>query len=603
MNPCAAVSGYVQKIVSSESGLKVLLLDDETARIISVVTTQTDLLKNDVILTEKLSKKRKTQLPHLSAIVFIRPTAENVFDLRTELRNAHFSSYNIVFSNTVRRTFIEEIADADEHELVSQVSEYFADYYALDNHLISLNVIPFLDTLQGRGSMMQNPSLERTIDGMLAVMLSSKRKPQIRYHATSPICRNLAERLCVRMDQEGSLLDFRSRESQSLLLILDRREDPVTPLLNQWTYEAMVHELVEIAWNRVSLLNAPNVPPDCQELVLNASEDEFYRQNRYINFGDLGNNLKDLVDEFRSQSKGNSSTKTIQDMMRFVSNFPEFRKSSVHVAKHVAIAGELSRLVGQTCLLEVSELEQDLACREAEAEHRAQIMDIIKKPNVTGSDKLRLVMLYSLRYEATNDGGLPMMKDALHRAGLGSDAIHLITSVKEYAGASKRSGDVFSNKTFFARASTSMKRGLGGVENVYTQHEPLLVQTMDDLFRGKLKSTEYPLARPDSGQVVGIPDDNAVIQNISPPKEVIILIAGGATYEESKCISAINGGPNAFVPPEGTITASATQAARQENARVLLVGTGIHNSTSFAVEITRNANVQREAQLSRPIRG
>jgi len=29
-------------------------------------------------------------------------------------------------------------------------------------------------------------------------------------------------------------------------LLVDRREDPVTPLLNQWTYQAMVHEVLGV---------------------------------------------------------------------------------------------------------------------------------------------------------------------------------------------------------------------------------------------------------------------------------------------------------------------------------------------------------------------
>lgn len=33
------------------------------------------------------------------------------------------------------------------------------------------------------------------------------------------------------------------------------------------------------------------------------------------------------------------------------------------VAKHVTVVGELSRLVGSHCLLEVSECEQELACQ------------------------------------------------------------------------------------------------------------------------------------------------------------------------------------------------------------------------------------------------
>ncbi len=38
-----------------------------------------------------------------------------------------------------------------------------------------------------------------------------------------------------------------------LLLLLDRRHDPVTPLLSQWTYQAMVHQLIGIHHNRVDM--------------------------------------------------------------------------------------------------------------------------------------------------------------------------------------------------------------------------------------------------------------------------------------------------------------------------------------------------------------
>lgn len=62
------------------------------------------------------------------------------------------------------------------------------------------------------------------------------------------------------------LFDFRPTAGSSpLLLILgewescilgshiDRRNDPVTPLLSQWTYQAMVHELCGITNGRVRI--------------------------------------------------------------------------------------------------------------------------------------------------------------------------------------------------------------------------------------------------------------------------------------------------------------------------------------------------------------
>ena len=39
------------------------------------------------------------------------------------------------------------------------------------------------------------------------------------------------------------------------------------------------------------------------------------------------------------------------------------------VSKHVTVVSELSRLVSEHCLLEVSELEQDIACRSDHAQH------------------------------------------------------------------------------------------------------------------------------------------------------------------------------------------------------------------------------------------
>lgn len=41
-------------------------------------------------------------------------------------------------------------------------------------------------------------------------------------------------------EQESGLFDFRRTEISPLLLVIDRRDDPVTPLLNQWTYQVLL---------------------------------------------------------------------------------------------------------------------------------------------------------------------------------------------------------------------------------------------------------------------------------------------------------------------------------------------------------------------------
>jgi hypothetical protein len=64
------------------------------------------------------------------------------------------------------------------------------------------------------------------------------------------------------MNSNDALFDFRPTQITPLLLIIDRMNDPVTPLLSQWTYQAMVHEVLGIQNGRVDLSMVPDVRPE-----------------------------------------------------------------------------------------------------------------------------------------------------------------------------------------------------------------------------------------------------------------------------------------------------------------------------------------------------
>jgi Sec1 family len=80
-------------------------------------------------------------------------------------------------------------------------------------------------------------------------------------------------------------------------------------------------------------------------------------------FGDLGTSLKNYVQSYQSRSlaQSPSTINSISDMKRLVEEYPEFRKLGGNVNKHVALVGELSRLLGRDKLLDVGEVEQGLA--------------------------------------------------------------------------------------------------------------------------------------------------------------------------------------------------------------------------------------------------
>ena len=89
--------------------MKVLLLDNETTQILSMVYSQTAILKQQVFLTDKLSNNRKERMMHLKAVVYVRPTDENIRELTKELANPKYKEYHVYFSNVVGKDKLSRV--------------------------------------------------------------------------------------------------------------------------------------------------------------------------------------------------------------------------------------------------------------------------------------------------------------------------------------------------------------------------------------------------------------------------------------------------------------------------------------------------------------
>jgi vacuolar protein sorting-associated protein 45 len=78
------------------------------------------------------------------------------------------------------------------------------------------------------------------VHGVRALVGTVHVAPCARYQRGSEVCQKLAESLAhLTGSEERELFDFgrRAGEAAPLMLILDRRDDPVTPLLLQWTFQ------------------------------------------------------------------------------------------------------------------------------------------------------------------------------------------------------------------------------------------------------------------------------------------------------------------------------------------------------------------------------
>lgn len=559
-----AARDYINRMLQDISGMKVLILDSQTVSAVSVVYSQSELLQKEVFLVELVDSiyKSKESMSHLKAVYFLRPSSENIQHLRRQLANPRFGEYHLFFSNMLKDTQIHILADSDEQEVVQQVQEFYADFVAVEPYHFTLNIpsnhLYMLPAVVDPSSLQH--FCDRVVDGIAAVFLALKRRPVIRYQRTSDIAKRIAQETTKLMyQQESGLFDFRRTEISPLLLILDRRDDPVTPLLNQWTYQAMVHELIGIQDNKVDLRSIGDFPKDQQEVVLSSEQDTFFKANMYENFGDIGMNIKRMVDEFQQVAKSNQSIQTIEDMARFVENYPEYKKMHGNVSKHVTLVTEMSKMVEERKLMLVSETEQELACNGGQGAAFEAVTNLLNNENVSNIDRLRLVMLYALRYEKDSPVQLMQLfnklasRSAKYKPGL-------VQFLLKQAGVDKRTGDLYGNRDFM-NIARNMARGLKGVENVYTQHQPLLFQTMESIIKGRLRDVDYPFVGNHFQQ--------------GRPQDVIIFIVGGTTYEESRSVALEN--------------------ANNSGIRFILGGSVILNSKRFLKDLEE---AQRTAKSS-----
>lgn len=570
MDVVKAVETYVTKMVSTPSAMKVLLLDTHTTPIVSLASTQSTLLSHQVYLTDRIDNKKRDRMPHMKCVCFLQPSEDSLEALELELAEPKYSEYYLYFSNILSKSAIERLAEADEYEVIREVQEYFADYVPLLPCLFSLNHSPSgTKPLYGSSVNSWDPkALELAVQGVTAVLLSLKKKPIIRYEKMSPMAKKLGVEIQHRIQSESSLFDFRLTQTPPLLLLLDRRNDPVTPLLSQWTYQAMVHELLGIHNGRVDLSTVPDIHPELTEITLTTATDPFFQAQYLSTFGDLGTVLKDYVQSYQSRSLATSSSiNSISDMKRFVEEYPEFRKLSANVSKHVALVGELSRLVGRDKLLEIGEVEQGLAT-SAGADFKS-VQGIITDNSISSWHKLRIIILYALRYQKTSANNISTLIKLLLENGVSREDARLVYVALNVAGADQRQDDLFSTESLLAKGRSALK-GLKGVENIYMQHSPLLSRTLENLFRGRLKETSYPFLEP--------PGPSASLQR---PQDVIVFIIGGTTYAEARTITLWNQDPASV--SNGSVPASS-------GTRFLLGGTCVHSSSSFLDMLRASAN-------------
>lgn len=200
-----------------------------------------------------------------------------------------------------------------------------------------------------------------------------------------------------------------------------------------------------------------------------------------------------------------------------------------------------------------------------------------------------LVALYALRYAKHPSNALPMLTDLLTAAGgVAPRRAALVHKLLAYqrslqqqpasAAPGSSLSELFESAGGLFGSGGARFRGLKGVENVYTQHSPLLETTLHQLVKGRLRESQFPFVGSADDAAAGPGAAGAAASAASAagggvgaattrdkPQDVIVFVVGGATYEEAKMVAGMN--------------------ASTPGVRIVLGGTTVHNAATFMEEV------------------
>ena len=550
-------ANYIESMISNVKDMKAIIFDNETQVIFSLEFSKSLALKQEIFLFENIDKIQSDQKLNLNGIFFIRPTQQNLEYLKNILKSSNFKEINLFFTNQLTDDYLKKLAENDINTQVKNVQEIYLDYYIINSNTFHLNIescICNLDmTPMEKWNQYDTQMYERIYQGLISACLSNRMKPLIKSVKGSFLCQKLGKKLAAFFEDNYEFIRKEcGQHFNGILLLYDRKEDPISPLINQWTYQAQLHEILGIKNNVIELKKGnDNAKPE--KFVISDVEaiDKFYSKYKLADYGTVATAVQQEADKLKNENDLLNKESSIEELRKIIDQLPEKKKESMAITKHYKLFYSISEYVTKHKLMELSKLEQDISVNDNRKEQFNQIVQIISDPKVQHLDKCKLYLLYMLKYE--NDSSVNNLKNKMIENDLG-DWVKYGDALIKYAGRQRRNLDCFQDKDIFSKGKKFIMNAFGqGNENAFMQHISYLNGIVERMLKGKSKDNET------------ININNNTGMNEPKVNNLIIFVFGGITFEETRDLTLLG---------------------NQLGVNIICGGTNVINSKSFLAEMS-----------------
>ena len=344
-----------------------------------------------------------------------------------------------------------------------------------------------------------------------------------------------------------------SSRPQGVLLITDRSMDLMAPLVHEFTYQAMAHDLLQIneipkvTYHMTINEGTPAAEEKDMEIV---EKDKVWVDNRHRHMKDTIDKLMSDFNKFLAQNPNftdkNQDPTNLNAIKDMIAGLPQFQEMKEAYSLHLTMAQEAMNVFQRHKLPDVASIEQTMATGIDEDFKKPknvldQVVRLLDDEAVTKLDRLRLIALYILY----RDGVIPEdIKRLLAHASLPPTDYAFITNLALLGAQPLRPLTGFRQPPppLFPR---NTKNAVQSDEYALSRFEPAVKNMLENLCNGTLDQAVFPYVIPPAD-----PNEDMIIQSslrsaaprwasanrrqVENRQRIIVFVAGGATYSEAR---------------------------------------------------------------------
>ncbi|KAK2892292.1 hypothetical protein Q8A73_017957 [Channa argus] len=569
------------KNTAAEPVWKVLIYDRFGQDIISPLLSVKELRDMGITLHLLLHSDRDS-IPDVPAIYFIMPTEENIDRICQDLRNQLYESYYLNFISAISRSKLEDIASAAlAANAVSQVTKVFDQYLNFitleddmfilchqNKELISYHAINRADI---QDTEMES-IMDTIVDSLFCFFVTLGAVPIIRCPRG-----NAAEMVAVKLDKKlrENLRDARNSLftgdnmsagqfsfQRPLFVLADRNVDMATPLHHTWTYQALIHDVLDFHLNRVMMeegagteasLSGARPKKKSRKTYDLTAADKFWQKHKGSPFPEVAESVQEELDAYRAQEDEVKRLKSIMGLegedegaismlsdntaklTSAVSSLPELLEKKRLIDLHTNVATAVLDHIKSRKLDLYFEYEEKLMSKSTLDK---SLLDIISDPDAgTPEDKMRLFLIYYISaQQAPSESDLEQYKKALLDAGCDLSPLNYIKQWKAFTKmaatpASYGNSGVKPMGLLSRVMNTGSQFVMEGVKNlVLKQHNLPVTRILDNLMEMKSHPETDDYRYFDPKMLRG--SESSIPRNKNPFQEAIVFVVGGGNYIE-----------------------------------------------------------------------